>query len=188
VACEANDYNMSTNKIIESNSIGLDSIGLNHKIMGWREWIALPNLNIPIIKAKIDTGARTSSLHAFRVKTYSERGAPMVQFCIHPLQRRRDIVVESHAPVVDYRVVSDSGGHRERRLVIVTPLLVGGIELPIEITLANRESMVFRFLLGRTAISPFLLDSSKSFLLGRPTKKTSLFYLPPAKKVRKSHL
>jgi hypothetical protein len=145
-------------------------------LIGWREWVGLPALKLPLVKAKIDTGARTSSLHAFKIETFSERGAPMVRFHVHPLQMRQDIVVVASAPVVDNRIVSDSGGHRERRLVIVTPLVIGGLELPIEVTLANRESMIFRFLLGRSAMTPFFLDPTQSFVLGRPEEKPSLRY------------
>lgn len=157
---------------------------MGRTLIGWREWVGLPGLKIPIVKAKIDTGARTSSLHAFRIEPYTERGAPMVRFHVHPLQKREDIIIVAHAPVVDSRVVSDSGGHRERRLVIVTPLTMGSLTLPIEVTLANRGSMVFRFLLGRSAMTPFLLDPAQSFVLGRPAKEASLQY-PKAAGTRK---
>jgi hypothetical protein len=145
-------------------------------LIGWREWISLPDLKIPILKAKVDTGAKTSSLHAFRIETYTERGSPMVRFHMHPLQRRQDLVIVGHAPILDYRVVTDSGGHRESRYVIETNLNVGDHEWPIEVTLANRETMSFRFLLGRSAMSHLLLDPSKSFLLGRPEKKASHYF------------
>jgi len=135
-------------------------------LIGWREWVALPRLKLPALKAKVDTGARTSSLHAFKIETYSERGTLKVRFRVHPLQRRSDIVVICEAPVVDHRVVSDSGGHRERRYVIESQLELGGLSWPIEITLANRETMSFRMLLGRSAMSRLLLDPTQSYLLG----------------------
>jgi hypothetical protein len=145
-------------------------------LIGWREWISLPDLKIPVMKAKVDTGAKTSSLHAFRIETYTERGVRMVRFHVHPVQRRQDLIVVCHAPVTDYRVVSDSGGHRESRYVIETRLAIGGLEWPIEVTLANRETMNFRFLLGRSAMSHFLLDPSRSFLLGAPDLQPSRYF------------
>ncbi|MGH8590050.1 MAG: ATP-dependent zinc protease family protein, partial [Gammaproteobacteria bacterium] len=90
--------------------------------VGWREWLALPALRIPAIKAKMDTGARTSALHTFRLERYDEDGRTQVRFWIHPLQGRGDIVLPCVAEVIDLRTVSDSGGHRERRYVIRTAL------------------------------------------------------------------
>jgi hypothetical protein len=137
-------------------------------MLGWREWISLPSLNIPWIKAKVDSGAKTSSIHAFLIEPFVEKGVPKVRFFVHPIQHRPDIQVECVAELVDHRVVSDSGGHRERRYVISVPVKVGELEYKIEITLANRDTMAFRMLLGRSALSPFLLDTEKSFVLGRP--------------------
>jgi hypothetical protein len=144
-------------------------------LIGWREWVSLPGLGLPAIKAKADTGARTSSLHAFDISTYSERGKLKVRFRIHPLQARDDIVVNCHALIVDHRYVSDSGGHREKRYVIETPLRIGELEYPIEITLANRESMAHRMLIGRAAMKPLVIDPNHVFLLGRPEKVVRLY-------------
>jgi hypothetical protein len=96
-------------------------------ILGWREWLALPDLGIPAIKAKIDTGARTSALHAFEIDSFTEGGIEQVRFKIHPIQKRSDIVLVCQAPVVDRRRVSDSGGHREMRFVIRSGITIGRI-------------------------------------------------------------
>ncbi len=135
--------------------------------IGWREWLSFPALAIPAIKAKVDTGARTSALHAFRVTPYEQEGREMVCFQIHPLQRRADVELECHAQVVDRRVVSDSGGHREYRYVIETPVRIGADTFPIEVTLTDRDTMLFRMLLGRTALEGrYAVDVARSFTSG----------------------
>ena len=139
-------------------------------LIGWREWLSLPELNIPAIKAKIDTGARTSALHAFFVEPFSKNDLQMVRFGVHPLQGREDIEVICEHPIKDYRVVSDSGGHREMRYVIETPVKLGEISWPIEMTLTNRDSMKFRMLLGRTAMTGLAVIPRKSFYFGRPVQ------------------
>jgi len=139
----------------------------SHIRLGWREWVALPELGLTHIKAKVDTGARTSALHAFSHRTFHERGVLMVRFRIHPVQRRTDIEQECVAEVIDKRTVSDSGGHREKRLVIATPVELGGRRWEIEMTLTNRDNMQFRMLLGRTAISGnYVVDPGRSYLVG----------------------
>lgn len=135
--------------------------------LGWREWVSLPGLGIEQIKAKVDTGARTSALHAFSHQTFHDRGVLMVRFRIHPRQRRTDIVKECVAEVIERRMVSDSGGHREKRLVIATPLQLGERRWNIEMTLTNRDNMQFRMLLGRTAIKGhYVVDPGRSYLVG----------------------
>ncbi len=135
------------------------------QIIGWREWLQLPQLGIEHIKAKIDTGARTSALHTFDLETYLDKGVRMVYFKVHPLQDNQDLIVECHYPVLDRRLVADSGGHREQRYVIVTEARLGDISWEIEMTLTNRDTMRFRMLLGRTAMAKrFLVDPRKSYL------------------------
>jgi len=146
----------------------------SHPVIGWREWMSFPELEIGHIKAKIDTGARTSALHAFYVEPFHENGVAMVRFGIHPLQKRMDIALECAAPVLDQRIITDSGGHPEMRYVIETPVTLGDITWPIQVTLTNRDNMRFRMLLGRTALQErFLIDPSRSYLLGKkPPRRT----------------
>jgi len=135
--------------------------------VGWREWVALGSLGLPAIKAKMDTGARTSALHAFYVEPVEVGRKRMVRFGIHPVQRRRDIEVNCVAEIVDYRPVTDSGGHREMRYVIRAPLTVGERTWPVEITLTNRDDMMFRMLVGRTAMrANIVVDPRRSYVLG----------------------
>lgn len=138
-------------------------------IIGWREWLALPELGLPYIKAKIDTGARTSALHAFFLETLTIDGKPKARFGIHPLQKRTDIELICMADIIDERWVTDSGGHKEKRLVISTPVRMGEHTWPIELTLTNRDTMSFRMLLGRTAMRGYaMVDPKTSFRLGKP--------------------
>jgi hypothetical protein len=143
-----------------------------HIIIGWREWLALPELDIQAIKAKIDTGARTSALHTFGLEPFEKDGILKVKFGVHPLQRRKDIEISCVADVVDRRRVTSSDGQSEKRYVIRTTVALGEISWPIELTLTNRRSMRFRMLLGRAAISRLLLvDPAKSYLTGRRLSK-----------------
>ncbi len=135
--------------------------------IGWREWVSLPSLGLDSIKAKIDTGARTSCLHAFSVRGFRRAGDPWVRFSMHPDQASTARVVECVARVIDRRAVTDSGGHTRTRYVIESDLCVGGEAWPAEITLTNRDTMRFRMLIGRTALkNRFLVDPALSFVTG----------------------
>ncbi|MDA0713206.1 MAG: RimK/LysX family protein [bacterium] len=133
--------------------------------MGWREWVSLPDLGIKNIKAKIDTGAKTSSIHAFDIKEFTLENLTYVSFSIQPIQRNKSTVVSCKALLVDKRKVKDSGGKTTLRPVIATPLQVGGLVWLIELTLINRNNMGFRMLLGRAAFrNKFLIHPGKSFM------------------------
>lgn len=144
-------------------------------LLGWREWVTLPELNLKHIKAKIDTGARSSALHAFALDPYRKGGQRWVMFAIHPEQKHTDTIIECHAPIKDRRFVSDSGGHKQRRYVIESQLIIGQSLISAEITLTNRDNMQFRMLLGRTAMNGhFIIDPSASYLQGEPENSSSL--------------
>lgn len=136
--------------------------------LGWREWLALPDLGVPSVKAKIDTGARSSTLHAFGVESFERDGVPFVRFTVHPVQRNATEAVVAEAPLHDRRVVRDSSGRAHLRPVILTTVEVDGSRWPIELTLTNRDAMGFRMLLGRQAIrGRFMVNAGRSYLTGR---------------------
>ena len=138
-------------------------------VIGWREWVALPELDVEQIKVKIDTGARTSAIHAFEISPFERNGARYVRFSLHPMQHRRNPVVRCEAPLVDERIVTSSNGKQEHRYVIETTVKLGETTWPIEMTLTNRDEMGFRMLLGRQALRRrFLINPARSFLIGKP--------------------
>lgn len=140
--------------------------------IGWKEWCALPMLDLPRVTAKIDTGALTSSLHAFDIRTVEKKGQTYVQFSVHPLHGSEKISVRCEALLVDRRYVRSSNGHRELRHVIRTNLAMGEEAWGIEITLADRAKMEYRMLLGRRALaSRFLIDPGRKFCLGKFSRK-----------------
>ncbi len=133
--------------------------------IGWREWVALPGLGIGEIKAKIDTGARSSSLHAFDIHILEFKGKQRVRFKLHPIQRNTVNTVSAEVDLIEYRTVRNSGGLMESRPVILTDIELMGKQWLIELTLTNRDAMGFRMLLGRQAIKGrFLIDCHQSFL------------------------
>ena len=133
-------------------------------IIGWQEWIALPELGLPAIKAKIDTGARTSALHAFLIEPFGPATAPMVRFGVQPIPGRLDVRLFCSAPIVDRREVTSSNGERETRYFIRTPVALGGRTWEIEVGLTNRETMAYRMLLGRQAIrDDMMVEAASSF-------------------------
>lgn len=141
-------------------------------LMGWQEWLALPELEIPLIKAKLDTGAKTSSLHAYDIKRVRKGAKRFVRFNVHPLQADSKTTRSCIARLVDERYVMSSNGHRELRPVIETKICVGGFEWPIELTLSDRDPLRFRMLLGRQALAHHvLIDPSKQVCLRKYTKK-----------------
>lgn len=141
-------------------------------ILGWEEWVSLPDLGLPAIKAKVDTGAKTSALHAHHIEPFGSPAAPMVRFAVHPRPGRTDIEITCSARVVGRRVVTSSNGEQENRYVIRTRLSVGGRDWPIEVTLSNRETMSYRMLLGREAIRrDVFVDPTASFVQPRLSYK-----------------
>ena len=146
------------------------------KIIGWKEWFNLGCIGLPAIKAKIDTGAKTSSLHAFNIESFYIEDVEYVKFNIHPLQKNKKLVRSCVARVIEQRMVSDSGGKKEKRFVIKSDLRIGDKKIRIELTLANRDTMAFRMLLGREAVKQLkmLVDTSKSFVQGKAKRSEIL--------------
>lgn len=142
---------------------------LPHSIIaGWREWASLPEIGVPWIKVKLDTGARTSALHAFDVEEFEREGAEWVRFGVRPWQNSDEDAVVVETPVFDRRQVRSSSGHVEQRIVVLMRLVLLGRDVTAEVTLSNRDEMGFRMLVGREALrNGFLVAAGESFLGGR---------------------
>lgn len=139
--------------------------------MGWREWVALPDLGLPWLKAKIDTGAQTSALHASSIEEFSRGGEDWVRFAVHPWQRSDDDPANVELPVYDRRTVRSSSGHSQDRLVVLMDVTLCGRTVTSEVTLTSRDEMVFRMLVGREALCQgFTVDPALSYSGGRPPK------------------
>lgn len=141
-------------------------------IIGWREWVALPELGIHKIKAKVDSGARSSSLYASAIEEFDKAGEKFIRFQVPTIQGNDDKLQEVEAKLLEYRSVRSSSGKAKMRPVIVTTCQLLGQSWPIELTLADRAKMGFRMLLGREAFrGRFLVDSGKSYYSGKPKLK-----------------
>lgn len=137
----------------------------SNTLAGWREWVQLPDVGVPWIKAKLDTGAQTSSLHAYDIEAFERDGAKWVRFGIRPWQKSEADEVRAELPVLDVRRIRSSSGHVDERFVVVMRLVLVGHEVDAEVTLSNRDAMGFRMLIGREALSRgFVVDSARSFL------------------------
>lgn len=140
-------------------------------VAGWREWVSLPDLGVDWIKAKLDTGARTSALHAFDLQEFERDGQTWVRFSIHPWQRNADDAVTAELPVHDVRHVRSSSGHVQERYVVLVAVRIGLRKITPEVTLTRRDAMGFRLLIGREALRQgYVVDPGRSYLGGRPKK------------------
>ncbi len=145
--------------------------------IGWVEWLSLPELNVDLIKAKIDTGARTSAIHTFKIETFEKDGIEWVRFWVHPNQDDSLNEVICECPLKDQRSVTNSGGNTENRYVIETMVKISNKNWPIEITLTNRDEMKFRMLLGRQAMQKISVIPSRQYIQKRPRKKVRSRFL-----------
>lgn len=140
-------------------------------VAGWREWVGLPGLGVPWIKAKLDTGARTSALHAFDLEEVTRDGETWVRYSVHPWQRSDEDAVVAQSRVLDRREIRSSSGHVDERYVVAMDLTLAGRTVTAEVSLSSRDEMGFRMLVGREALRQgFLVDASRSYLGGRPRR------------------
>ena len=144
---------------------------MNKVLIGWEEWVALPKLKLPLIKVKIDTGAKISALHAMAIKPVMRNGTPHVKFTTHPFINEPTIERTVCLPIIDERNISSSNGKKESRYIVMTPLKINHQVFEIELSLTNRSLMRFPMLLGREAIAQFaVVDPSRSYCLGKRTQ------------------
>lgn len=140
-------------------------------VAGWREWVSLPQFGVDWVKAKLDTGARSSALHAFHLERFRRDGADWVRFSIHPWQRSADDQSWAELPVHDERIVRSSSGHQQERFVVLMDVQLVGRVVQAEMTLSRRDEMGFRMLIGREALRQgFWVDPGRSYLGGRPQR------------------
>ena len=140
-------------------------------IVGWREWVALPQAGVDWVKAKIDTGARSSSIHAFDLEILEQDDREWVRFSIHPWQRSDEEAHELTLPLLDRREVRSSNGQTEQRYAVAMDVTLAGRTITTVMTLSNRDEMGFRMLIGREALERgFLVDSSRSYAGGKPKR------------------
>lgn len=138
-------------------------------LTGWREWVSLPAVGVPWLKAKIDSGAQTSALHADDIEEFDRDGEAWVRFTVHPWQASDADAVTVELPVHDRRTVRSSSGHSQDRLVVLTEVELLGRSVQAEVTLTNRDEMVFRMLIGREALAKgYVVDSGASYLGPKP--------------------
>jgi len=153
--------------------------------LGWEEWVSLPSINLPYIKAKVDTGAQTSVLHAKHIEVFKVKNKKFVRFEISPLPEKPNFKVSCSAPLVGRRKVTSSNGESEKRYFIKTDIEISGQTWEIEISLTDRHSMQYRMLLGRSSIGPEMtVYANESFLNGQPSSKNP--YSTKKKRVLKS--
>ncbi|MGJ8603973.1 MAG: 30S ribosomal protein S6--L-glutamate ligase [Marivita sp.] len=149
---------------------------------GWEEWVSLPNLGLPAIRAKVDTGARTSALHAADIEVFGSASKPRVRFAVHPIPGREDLMIPCSAPIVDRRDITSSNGETESRYVIASQLSVGGQMWDIEITLTDRGTMSNRMLLGRQALKDHVnIVPSERFY--QPELDFDVYHTPKMRKI-----
>ncbi|NVJ90517.1 MAG: ATP-dependent zinc protease [Methylocystaceae bacterium] len=136
-----------------------------HAVLGWCEWVKFPEFGNVRIKAKTDTGAQTSALHAWKIKPFEKEGENWISFEIHPLQKSQKDKIRCEAKVTEIKVVKSSNGQKENRYTITTHVIIGPYEYPIDLTLTNRDEMGYRMLIGRAAIAGcFLVDCGHSYI------------------------
>ncbi len=152
-----------------------ESLSGNQRLVGWREWLALPELGIRRLQCKIDTGARTSALHALDLQPFRQGGLARIRFRLYPLHGNERTSIACTATISDLRQIRSSNGQRERRYVIVTPMILGAAHQEIEITLADRGPMRFGMLLGRQSLidGGWRVDPARAFVNGRPIANAS---------------
>ena len=138
-------------------------------LVGWREWISFPDFGAFQVKAKIDTGARTSAIHATKIEAFEQDDMQLVRFCLFPDQDDHDRFIECVAPLIEQRVITNSGGSEEMRFIVAADIALGDHRWTIDLSLTQRDDMGFRMLLGRTAVRKrFLVDPGRSYLQGEP--------------------